>query len=155
VKRAFANLRVLFKNSGVMLSSVSLSILMLVLGWIGFGQPAIAQPASHQAVLMAWGVDNSQATADEGVGSKIRQGLDNVFGSGTSDQVEDSARESLGNVKGRLNSGEYQKDGLPEGAEGRALDNAYRVQDSAKRLVNDLGETADKTGESARDLFGK
>lgn len=155
MKRVFTHLGILFKNSGVMLSSVSLSVLMLVLGWIGFGQPAIAQPASHQAILLAWGVDNSQATVDEGVGSKIRQGLDNVFGSGTSDQIEGSAQDNLGKVKGRLNSGEYQKDGLPERAEDRALDNAYRVQDSAKRLVNDLGETADKTGESARDLFGK
>jgi len=129
---------------------------MLVLGWVGVSPASAGQPLSAQSALLAWGVDTPAAAEDEGVGSKLRQGLDNLFGSGTSDQVEGSAKENLGKVKGRVDSGAYQKDGVPKATAEQKLDNSYyRVKDSAERLVDDLGDTADKTGESARDLFGK
>lgn len=155
MKRIFTQLGVFFKTSGVILSSASLCCLMLVLGWVGVN-PAAAQSVSNQSVLLAWGVDAPAAAEEEGMGSKLRQGLDNLFGSGTSDQVEGSAKENLGKVKGRIDSGAYQKDGVPKVTAERKLDDSYyRVKDSAERLVDDLGETADKTGESARDFFGK
>ncbi|MCM1981694.1 CsbD family protein [Lyngbya confervoides] len=79
--------------------------------------------------------------------SQIKRGLDNMAGSGTSDQLEGAAQQAAGAIKKQVGQVTRQAEGTADQIQGRAKADIGRVKGSAE----DLGEAAERSGESLMD----
>ncbi|MEQ9232647.1 CsbD family protein [Coleofasciculus sp. E2-BRE-01] len=81
--------------------------------------------------------------------------VDEVFGSGTSDQIQGKAKEDIGTME--LNMGKAKEDikGAAKQAQGRAEQDTGRVKNRAEDAGSDMEKASDNLGDAIKSLFGE
>lgn len=81
--------------------------------------------------------------------------VDEVFGSGTSDQIQGKAKEDIGTVERNLGKAKEEVKGAAKQAQGRAEQDTGRVKNRTEDAGSDLEDAAENLGNAIKSLFGE
>jgi len=81
--------------------------------------------------------------------------VDEVFGSGTSDQIKGKAKEDIGTVERNMGKAKEDIKGAAKQVQGRAEQDTGRVKNRADDAGSDMEKAADNLGDAIKSLFGE
>ncbi|MDY7021806.1 MAG: CsbD family protein [Cyanobacteriota bacterium] len=88
--------------------------------------------------------------------------VDQVFGAGTTDQVQGKVKKDIGtvekaasNVKGQMQEAASNVEGAAQQAEGRAQQDIGRVKGRAEDAGSELEDASNDVGDAFKSLFGQ
>ncbi|MEQ9671989.1 CsbD family protein [Coleofasciculus sp. G2-EDA-02] len=81
--------------------------------------------------------------------------VDQVFGSGTSDQIQGKAKEDIGTVERNVGKAKEDVKGSAKQAQGRAEQDTGRLKNRAEDAGSDMEEASQNLGDAIKSLFGE
>jgi uncharacterized protein YjbJ (UPF0337 family) len=81
--------------------------------------------------------------------------VDEVFGSGTSDQIQGKAKEDIGTMERNMGKAKEDIKGAAKQAQGRAEQDTGRVKNRAEDAGSDMEKASDNLGDAIKSLFGE
>ncbi|MEQ9552099.1 MAG: CsbD family protein [Coleofasciculus sp. G3-WIS-01] len=79
--------------------------------------------------------------------------VDQVFGSGTSDQIQGKAKEDIGTVERNVGKAKEDVKGAAKQAQGRAQQDTGRLKNRAEDAGSDMEEASQNLGDAIKSLF--
>ncbi len=81
--------------------------------------------------------------------------VDDVFGSGTSDQIKGKAKEDIGTMERNMGKAKEDIKGAAKQAQGRAKQDTGRVKNRAEDAGSDMEKASENLGDAIKSLFGE